>query len=43
MGQIDTKPWGERSFYLSESFGSPLSFVDAPTLFTGGRETAATT
>jgi hypothetical protein len=38
MGQIDTRPWGERSFYLSESFGSPLCFVDAPTLFTGGRE-----
>jgi uncharacterized glyoxalase superfamily protein PhnB len=35
MGQIATRPWGERSFYLSDPFGNPLCFVDAKTLFTG--------
>jgi tRNA (guanine37-N1)-methyltransferase len=31
------RPWGERSFYLSDPFGNPLCFVDERTLFTGGR------
>ena len=35
MGQIAVRPWGERSFYLSDRFGNPLCFVDAATLFTG--------
>jgi catechol 2,3-dioxygenase-like lactoylglutathione lyase family enzyme len=35
MGQIATRPWGERSFYLADPFGNPLCFVDARTLFTG--------
>jgi predicted enzyme related to lactoylglutathione lyase len=35
MGQIAVRPWGERSFYLSDPFGNPLCFVDAATLFTG--------
>lgn len=35
MGQIATRPWGERSFYLSDPFGNPLCFVDSSTLFTG--------
>ncbi len=35
MGQIATRPWGERSFYLDDPFGNPLCFVDAQTLFTG--------
>ena len=35
MGQIAVRPWGERSFYLSDPFGNPLRFVDAATLFTG--------
>jgi len=35
MGQIATRPWGERSFYLHDPFGNPLCFVDARTLFTG--------
>jgi catechol 2,3-dioxygenase-like lactoylglutathione lyase family enzyme len=35
MGQIATRPWGERSFYLSDPFGNPLCFVDVKTLFTG--------
>ena len=38
MGQIAVRPWGERSFYLSDPFGNPLCFVDAATLFTGRRE-----
>jgi catechol 2,3-dioxygenase-like lactoylglutathione lyase family enzyme len=35
MGQIATRPWGERSFYLHDPFGNPLCFVDSRTLFTG--------
>lgn len=35
MGQIATRPWGERSFYLHDPFGNPLCFVDARTLFMG--------
>ena len=35
MGQIATRPWGERSFYMHDPFGNPLCFVDAATLFTG--------
>jgi catechol 2,3-dioxygenase-like lactoylglutathione lyase family enzyme len=37
MGQIATRPWGERSFYLNDPFGNPLCFVDSGTLFTGRR------
>lgn len=35
MGTIETRPWGERSFYLKDPFGNPLSFVDESTLFLG--------
>jgi predicted enzyme related to lactoylglutathione lyase len=35
MGAIETRPWGERSFYARDPFGNPLCFVDASTLFTG--------
>jgi catechol 2,3-dioxygenase-like lactoylglutathione lyase family enzyme len=35
MGDITTRPWGERSFYLRDPFGNPLCFVDSRTLFTG--------
>jgi catechol 2,3-dioxygenase-like lactoylglutathione lyase family enzyme len=35
MGEIATRPWGERSFYLHDPFGNPLCFVDASSLFTG--------
>lgn len=35
MGQIATRPWGERSFYATDPFGNPLCFVDARTVFTG--------
>jgi catechol 2,3-dioxygenase-like lactoylglutathione lyase family enzyme len=35
MGEIATRPWGERSFYMKDPFGNPLSFVDEATLFTG--------
>ena len=34
MGEIATRPWGERSFYLQDPFGNPLCFVDSRTLFT---------
>ena len=32
--EIDTQPWGERSFYCSDPFGNKLCFVDDRTLFT---------
>jgi catechol 2,3-dioxygenase-like lactoylglutathione lyase family enzyme len=35
MGQIATRPWGERSFYVHDPFENPLCFVDVKTLFTG--------
>ena len=35
MGQIATRPWGERSFYARDPSGNPLCFVDSSTLFTG--------
>lgn len=34
MGQIATRPWGERSFYMHDPFGNALCFVDERTLFT---------
>jgi len=35
MGEIACRPWGERSFYVQDSFGNPLCFVDAASIFTG--------
>jgi predicted enzyme related to lactoylglutathione lyase len=35
MGEIAKRPWGERSFYMSDPFGNPLCFVDASTIFKG--------
>ena len=32
---IGVQPWGERSFYCRDPFGSPLCFVDEATLFVG--------
>ncbi len=34
-GQIVTRPWGERSFYIEDPFGNKISFVDRATVFTG--------
>lgn len=34
-GEIVTRPWGERCFYVEDPFGNPLCFVDSKTLFTG--------
>jgi catechol 2,3-dioxygenase-like lactoylglutathione lyase family enzyme len=34
-GDIVTRPWGERSFYLEDPWGNGLCFVDEKTLFTG--------
>lgn len=36
MGSIETRPWGETSFYMTDPFGNPLCFVDEKTVFTGG-------
>jgi catechol 2,3-dioxygenase-like lactoylglutathione lyase family enzyme len=35
MGKIARRPWGERSFYLSDPFGNKLCFVDTATVFRG--------
>ena len=35
MGEVASRPWGERSFYLHDPSGNPLCFVDTATLFTG--------
>jgi predicted enzyme related to lactoylglutathione lyase len=32
--EIETQPWGERSFYCSDPFGNKLCFVDDRTVFT---------
>jgi predicted enzyme related to lactoylglutathione lyase len=34
-GEIVTRPWGERSFYVFDPFGNGLCFVDQSTIFTG--------
>ena len=34
-GEILTRPWGERSFYVEDPFGNGLCFVAAKTLYTG--------
>ena len=34
-GDIATRPWGERSFYVRDPWGNRLCFVDAKTAFTG--------
>ena len=36
-GDIATRPWGERSFYVVDPYGNGLCFVDETTLFTGAR------
>lgn len=35
MGEMVERPWGERSFYVSDPSGNALCFVDSTTLFTG--------
>ena len=34
-GNIVTRPWGERSFYVKDPWGNGVCFVDEKTLFTG--------
>lgn len=34
-GDVVTRPWGERSFYVRDPWGNGLCFVDEETLFTG--------
>ena len=31
LGEIETRPWGERCFYAMDPFGNPLCFVDETT------------
>jgi catechol 2,3-dioxygenase-like lactoylglutathione lyase family enzyme len=35
VGAIADRPWGERSFYVTDPFGNPLCFVARGTEFTG--------
>ena len=35
LSPIDTRPWGERSFYCLDPDGNQLCFVDDTTLFLG--------
>ena len=34
-GPVESMPWGERMFYARDPFGTPISFVDAATVFRG--------
>ena len=34
-GEMVTRPWGERSFYIHDPWGNGLCFADETTLFTG--------
>ena len=34
-GEIEVRPWGERSFYARDPWDNKLCFVDKDTLFTG--------
>ena len=34
-GDIVTRPWGERSFYVKDPWGNGVCFVDEKTLYTG--------
>ncbi len=36
---IETRPWGERSFYGVDPSGNPICFVDDQTLYTGASRT----
>ena len=36
MGRIATRPWRERSFYMSDPSGNPICFVDESTVFDVG-------
>jgi uncharacterized glyoxalase superfamily protein PhnB len=40
---IESRPWGERSFYAKDPFGNPICFVDEVTTFTGTPEQMAAT
>lgn len=35
LGKIAQRPWGERSFYLTDPFGNPLCFVARDSVFIG--------
>ena len=34
-GGIVVRPWGERSFYVHDSWGNPLCFIEEGTVYTG--------
>ncbi|MFF1817752.1 VOC family protein [Kribbella sp. NPDC058245] len=34
-GEIAVRPWGERSFYVGDSWGNSLCFVEAGTIYQG--------
>src|SRR5437879_10509660 len=42
VSPIETRPWGERSFYCLDPDGNRLCFVDEKTLFLGGGDRKST-
>ena len=36
MGQVASRPWGERSFYMHDPSGNPICFVDEQSVYRGG-------
>lgn len=34
-GEISVRPWGERSFYVEDTWGNPLCFVQSGTTYPG--------
>jgi hypothetical protein len=34
-GKISVRPWGERSFYVEDTWGNPLCFVESGTTYPG--------
>lgn len=35
LGEIERRPWGERSFYATDPFGNPFCIVSRDSVFTG--------
>lgn len=36
LGEVQTRPWGERSFYTKDPSGNPLCFAQKETIFSKG-------
>lgn len=40
LGEIDVRPWGERSFYIRDPWENPVCLVEHGTEYLGGKFTA---